>query len=108
MWWWLTWAAGLEEATDCFGQGPFVIEALGQELRDEFIRYKPQEWTVYHQTISDWGLERYSLLGLKFGSSLFTGKLFYPRHGVASATWIECGEFAPAGEVHCEVPPWAL
>jgi len=32
-------------------------------------------------------------------SSHFAGKLLYPRHGVASATWIECGDFAPAGEV---------
>lgn len=52
----------LEEAIDCFEQDPFVIEAIGQELRDEFIRYKRQEWTAYHQTISDWEIERYSHL----------------------------------------------
>jgi glutamine synthetase len=52
----------LEEAIDCFEADPFVIDALGQELRDEFITYKRQEWTAYHQTITAWEIERYSHL----------------------------------------------
>lgn len=52
----------LEEAIDCFEADPFVIEALGQELRDEFITYKRKEWTAYHQTITAWEIERYSHL----------------------------------------------
>ena len=28
----------------------------------EFIKYKRQEWTEYHQTISAWETERYSHL----------------------------------------------
>jgi glutamine synthetase len=52
----------LQEAVDAFEADPFVIEALGQELRDEFIKYKRQEWTAYHQTISAWEIERYSHL----------------------------------------------
>ncbi len=52
----------LEEAVDCFEADPFVIEALGQELRDEFIKYKRQEWVSYHQTVSAWEIERYSHL----------------------------------------------
>jgi glutamine synthetase len=52
----------LQEAIDAFEADPFVIEALGQELRDEFIKYKRQEWTAYHQTVSAWEIERYSHL----------------------------------------------
>jgi len=52
----------LIEAIDAFEADPFVIEALGQELRDEFIKYKRQEWLDYHQTISAWEIEHYSHL----------------------------------------------
>ena len=52
----------LLEAVDAFAADPFVIEALGQELRDEFIKYKREEWNAYHQAISAWEIERYSHL----------------------------------------------
>ena len=52
----------LLEAVDAFEADPFVIEALGQELRDEFIKYKREEWNAYHQTITNWEVERYSHL----------------------------------------------
>jgi glutamine synthetase len=52
----------LAEAIDAFESDPFVIETLGQGLRDEFIKYKRAEWTSYHQTISTWEIERYSHL----------------------------------------------
>ncbi|HKK06991.1 MAG TPA: type III glutamate--ammonia ligase [Gammaproteobacteria bacterium] len=52
----------LMEAVDAFEADPFVVGALGRELRDEFITYKRQEWTSYHQTISAWEIERYSHL----------------------------------------------
>ena len=52
----------LQEAIDAFAADPFVVETLGQELRDEFIRYKVKEWESYHQTVSDWEVERYSHL----------------------------------------------
>ncbi len=52
----------LQEAVDAFEADPFVTETLGQALRDEFITYKRQEWTAYHQTISQWEIERYSHL----------------------------------------------
>ena len=52
----------LSEAVDAFEADPFVVEALGQELRDEFIKYKRQEWNAYHQAISAWETERYSHL----------------------------------------------
>jgi len=35
---------------------------LGRELRDEFIRYKSEEWESYHHSISSWEIERYSHL----------------------------------------------
>lgn len=38
------------------------LETLGQELRDEFIRYKRDEWNEYHLSISAWEIERYSHL----------------------------------------------
>jgi glutamine synthetase len=49
-------------AVEAFAADPFVTATLGQELRDEFIRYKRAEWTSYHQTISAWEIERYSHL----------------------------------------------
>jgi len=52
----------LAEAVDAFAADPFVTATLGQELRDEFIKYKRQEWVEYHQTISAWETERYSHL----------------------------------------------
>jgi len=52
----------LAEAVDAFEADPFVEQVLGKELRDEFIRYKRDEWEEYHQTISAWEVERYSHL----------------------------------------------
>jgi glutamine synthetase len=52
----------LAEAVDAFAADSFVTEALGQELRDEFIRYKRDEWNEYHLSISAWEIERYSHL----------------------------------------------
>ena len=52
----------LLEAVDAFEADPLVTEVLGKPLRDEFIRYKRQEWNEYHQTISSWEIERYSHL----------------------------------------------
>ena len=50
----------LLEAVEAFEADPFVAETLGQELRDEFIAYKRQEWNSYHQNITQWEIERYS------------------------------------------------
>lgn len=52
----------LLEAVEAFEADPFVVEALGQELRDEFIAYKRQEWNEYHLHISAWETEKYSHL----------------------------------------------
>ena len=50
----------LNEAVDFFAADPFVEKTLGKELRDEFIRYKREEWEAYHQSISQWEVDRYA------------------------------------------------
>lgn len=52
----------LHEAVQAFADDPFVEATLGRGLRDEFIRYKSEEWCEYHQTISAWETERYSAM----------------------------------------------
>lgn len=50
----------LDEAVRAFAADPFVESTLGRPLRDEFIRYKSEEWRDYHQTISPWETDRYA------------------------------------------------
>ncbi len=50
----------LQEAVAAFAADPLVEQALGKELRDEFIRYKTEEWETYHLGVSKWEVERYS------------------------------------------------
>jgi len=52
----------LQEAVAAFAADPLVEQALGKELRDEFIRYKTQEWEQYHLSVSEWEIERYSYM----------------------------------------------
>jgi glutamine synthetase len=52
----------LQEAVAAFAADPLVTQALGQELKDEFIRYKTEEWEAYHLAVSAWEIERYSHL----------------------------------------------
>ncbi|HQF37993.1 MAG TPA: type III glutamate--ammonia ligase [Opitutaceae bacterium] len=52
----------LEEAVERFAADPFVTKVLGQELRDEFIKYKAEEWRAYHLTVSQWEIDRYARL----------------------------------------------
>ncbi|MFT3830373.1 MAG: type III glutamate--ammonia ligase [Opitutaceae bacterium] len=52
----------LEEAVEQFAADPFVTKVLGQELRDEFITYKSEEWRAYHLTVSQWEIDRYARL----------------------------------------------
>jgi glutamine synthetase len=47
---------------EAFAADPFVTEVLGQELRDEFITYKSEEWRQYHQRISPWEIAQYARL----------------------------------------------
>ena len=50
----------MQEAVAAFAADPLVEKTLGKELRDEFIRYKTDEWEAYHLTVSPWEIERYS------------------------------------------------
>jgi glutamine synthetase len=52
----------LQEAVAAFAADPLVEKTLGRELRDEFIKYKSQEWESYHLAVSQWEIERYSQL----------------------------------------------
>lgn len=52
----------LDEAIDAFEADPLVEQTLGTALRDEFVRYKRDEWREYHLSISQWEIDRYSHL----------------------------------------------
>jgi glutamine synthetase len=52
----------LQEAVAAFAADPLVEQALGKELKDEFIHYKTEEWETYHLTVSKWEIERYSYM----------------------------------------------
>jgi glutamine synthetase len=52
----------LGEAVDAFAADPFIEQILGTELRNEFIRYKRAEWEEYHQSVSQWEIDRYARL----------------------------------------------
>ncbi|MGA2868904.1 MAG: type III glutamate--ammonia ligase [Verrucomicrobiota bacterium] len=52
----------LGEAVDAFAADPFVESVLGTDLRNEFIKYKRAEWEEYHQSVSQWEIDRYARL----------------------------------------------
>jgi glutamine synthetase len=52
----------LGEAVDAFAADPFIEATLGSELTEEFIRYKRAEWEQYHQSVSQWEIDRYARL----------------------------------------------
>jgi len=52
----------LGEAVDAFAADPFVEGVLGAELTQEFVRYKRAEWEQYHQSVSQWEIDRYARL----------------------------------------------
>ncbi|OAM89081.1 type III glutamate--ammonia ligase [Termitidicoccus mucosus] len=50
----------LQEAVAAFAGDPFTERVLGRELRDEFVRYKSEEWRAYRQQITQWEIDRYA------------------------------------------------
>lgn len=52
----------LQEAVRAFANDALVEKTLGKALRDEFIKYKTEEWETYHLSVSQWEIERYSYL----------------------------------------------
>jgi glutamine synthetase len=47
---------------EAFAADRLVTRVLGPELRDEFIRYKSEEWEAYHLSVSQWEVDRYSYM----------------------------------------------
>jgi glutamine synthetase len=52
----------LPEALDTFEADPVIQGALGPELAAEFVKVKRQEWVKYHNTVSQWEIDRYLTL----------------------------------------------
>jgi glutamine synthetase len=52
----------LGEAVQAFEDDPFTKQVLGSALKQEFITYKRAEWEEYHQTVSQWEIEKYARL----------------------------------------------
>jgi glutamine synthetase len=52
----------LGEAVDAFEEDPFIESVLGPALKKEFVRYKRAEWEQYHQSVSQWEIDRYARL----------------------------------------------
>jgi len=52
----------LPEALQAFEDDPVIRSALGPELAREFLKVKRQEWIKYHNTVSQWEIDRYLTL----------------------------------------------
>ncbi|MBM3263471.1 MAG: type III glutamate--ammonia ligase [candidate division Zixibacteria bacterium] len=51
--------ANLKEATDALEQDEVIVEALGAEYAEAYIRAKRDEWIRYHNTVSAWEVDQY-------------------------------------------------
>jgi glutamine synthetase len=49
----------LLEAVEAFDADPLAERVLGPELKHAYVELKTAEWWDYHNTVSDWELERY-------------------------------------------------
>nr|WP_243466085.1 glutamine synthetase [Sodalis glossinidius] len=63
----------LLEVVEAFDSDPFVEQTLGKALKDEFVKYKLQEWNQYHLHVSQWEIERYSTIFLGAGAQRVAG-----------------------------------
>jgi glutamine synthetase len=52
----------LAEAITFFEEDAVVQHALGPELSEEFVEVKRQKWVRYHNTVTDWEIDRYLTL----------------------------------------------
>jgi glutamine synthetase len=52
----------LQEAVAAFAADPLMEKTLGTALRDEFVKYKTNEWERYHLNVSKWEIDQYSHL----------------------------------------------
>ncbi|MEL7049817.1 MAG: type III glutamate--ammonia ligase, partial [Pseudomonadota bacterium] len=49
----------LEEAVDAFEADPLTKEVFGADMHASWIAFKREEWSSYHNHVSDWERERY-------------------------------------------------
>ncbi|MCR9104250.1 MAG: type III glutamate--ammonia ligase [Gammaproteobacteria bacterium] len=49
----------LSEATDAIAVDPLAQEVLGADMHKAFVAFKRAEWNSYHNTVSDWEMQRY-------------------------------------------------
>jgi glutamine synthetase len=49
----------LSEATDAIAADPLAHTVLGTDMHRAFVDYKRAEWDSYHNTVSDWEIQRY-------------------------------------------------
>lgn len=49
----------LGDAIDCFAADPLSRATFGEAMFKSFVDYKTQEWTEYHNHVSDWEYRRY-------------------------------------------------
>lgn len=50
----------LTEAIDALEADSVLREGLGEEITDEFIKVKREEWAEYSSQVSDWEIQRYA------------------------------------------------
>jgi len=49
----------LSEATDAIAADPLAHAVLGADMHKAFVDFKRAEWDSYHNTVSDWEMQRY-------------------------------------------------
>lgn len=49
----------LGEAVESFEADPFSKQVFGESMFNAFVDFKRQEWTEYHNYVSEWELQRY-------------------------------------------------
>jgi glutamine synthetase len=52
----------LLEAVEAFDRDPLADEVMGAELKAAYVDLKQREWWEYHDTVSDWEIDRYLTL----------------------------------------------
>jgi glutamine synthetase len=49
----------LREALECMAGDNVIKEALGHELAPYYLKVKSEEWSQYHESVSQWEIDRY-------------------------------------------------
>jgi len=52
----------LGEAIEAFNDDPFIEQVLGAGLKNEFVKYKSEEWEEYNLTVTPWEIKKYARL----------------------------------------------